>query len=245
LKKIRDNDEEILTEVLKDGGKTNHRVRHSYSTPQRAKAIRLANAWGVTKTSRETTIPSPNIKRWLKNGPSRKKGSGRKLMYPELEKRLLRFIRAVRDQNKTITARNLIAKGRMIAKELNFTKIRFSNGWLTRFMKRNNLSRRKKTTSSAHSINDLSASIENFKSKFVAEVLTGDYFDLDQVLNLDETSVKRDAPLNYTIEAKGAKHVAIKTTGSEKTSYTVALCISFTGERLPAMLIWPSQGKKQ
>ena len=40
------------------------------------------------------------------------------------------------------------------------------------------------------------------------------------------------------------KHVQIRTTGSEKTCYTVALAVTYTGQKLPAMLIWPSQGKK-
>ena len=86
--------------------------------------------------------------------------------------------------------------------------------------------------------------IDKFRREFVTDVLLTDTYDLDYVINFDETSITRDAPSDYTIDSKGVKQVKIRTTGSEKTSYTVALAVSYTGRKLRAMLIWPSQGKK-
>ena len=37
-------------------------------------------------------IPEKNIKRWIKNGPERKKGAGRKTMDPNMEKNLLQWV---------------------------------------------------------------------------------------------------------------------------------------------------------
>ena len=64
------------------------------------------------------------------------------------------------------------------------------------------------------------------------------------LINLDETSVRRDAPSDTTIDTVGVEQVRIRTTGSEKTAYTVVLAATFTGEKLPLMFIWPSQGKR-
>jgi hypothetical protein len=64
------------------------------------------------------------------------------------------------------------------------------------------------------------------------------------VINFDETSIARDSAGNYTLEKRGAKTVAITTTGSEKTNYTTALSVSLNGEKLPAILIWPGSGTR-
>ena len=163
-------------------------------------------------------------------------------MYPALDKRLLNYVRGLREANLPVSVRKLIKKGREVAQELNCTKIRFSNGWLYKFLKRNGLCRRKKTSNSQHHLEDLSPSIENFKRKFAVEVIESDTYDL--VINMDELSITRDSPSDTTIDFRGVKSVQIKSTGCEKTSYTVVLAVSFTGEKLPAMLIWPSKGKK-
>jgi hypothetical protein len=87
-------------------------------------------------------------------------------------------------------------------------------------------------------MDELLPEIKKFKEKFATSVLDGgDIYDLDHVINLDETSIKRDAPSEYTIEERGVKRIQIKTTGSEKTCYTLILAVSFTGEKLPATLI--------
>ena len=123
-------------------------------------------------------------------------------------------------------------------------KIRFSHGWLSKFLRRNGVCHRKKTSNSHHHLADLSPAIETFKRKFAVEVLESDTYDLDQVINMDELSITRDSPSDTTVDFKGVKSVQIKSTGCEKTSYTLVLAVSFTGEKLPAMLIWPSNGKK-
>ncbi len=44
------------------------------------------------KASFMLNIPEKNIKRWIKNGPERKKGAGRKTTDPEMEKQLIDWI---------------------------------------------------------------------------------------------------------------------------------------------------------
>ena len=49
-------------------------------------AIRLARIKSIKEASEIMQIPEKNIKRWMKNGPERKKGAGRKTMDPIMEK---------------------------------------------------------------------------------------------------------------------------------------------------------------
>ena len=49
-------------------------------------AIRLARIKSIKEASELMQIPEKNIKRWMKNGPERKKGAGRKTMDPIMEK---------------------------------------------------------------------------------------------------------------------------------------------------------------
>ena len=47
-----------------------------------------------------------------------------------------------------------------------------------------------------------------------------------------------DEPSNRTVDAKGAKTMAIKTGGHEKTYFTVALACSADGTKLPPIIIF-------
>ena len=105
-------------------------------------------------------------------------------------------------------------------------KIRFSHGWLSKFLRRNGVCHRKKTSNSHHHLADLSPAIETFKRKFAVEVLESDTYDLDQVINMDELSITCDSPSDTTVDFKGVKSVQIKSTGCEKTSYTLVLAVS-------------------
>ena len=48
-------------------------------------------------------------------------------------------------------------------------------------------------------------------------------FEIGQLGNMDEVPLTFDVPLNKTVDVKGAKTIMIKTSGNEKTHYTVVL----------------------
>jgi len=49
-------------------------------------------------------------------------------------------------------------------------------------------------------------------------------FEIGQLRNMDEVPLTFDVPSNKTVDVKGAKTIMIKTSGNEKTYYTVFLC---------------------
>jgi len=62
-------------------------------------------------------------------------------------------------------------------------------------------------------------------------------FEIGQSGNMDEVPLTFDVPSNKTVEVKGAKKIMIKTSGNEKSRYTVVLGCCADGTKLPNLLI--------
>ena len=60
---------------------------------------------------------------------------------------------------------------------------------------------------------------------------------LDQIGNMDKVPVTFDMPVNFTLK-KWQKDVHVATTGSEKYRFTVILCVTADGTKLPAYVIF-------
>ncbi|KAF6114623.1 hypothetical protein HJG60_010587 [Phyllostomus discolor] len=55
---------------------------------------------------------------------------------------------------------------------------------------------------------------------------------------MDEVPLSFDVPSNKTVDVKGAKTINVKTSGNDKTHYTVVLSCCADGTKLPPMLIF-------
>jgi hypothetical protein len=72
--------------------------------------------------------------------------------------------------------------------------------------------------------------------KFCSENLAG--VSMEHFYNMDEVPVSFDMPRNYTVKYKGSQDVKIFTTGHEKSNFTVVLCVTANGGRLPPLVIF-------
>ena len=63
-------------------------------------------------------------------------------------------------------------------------------------------------------------------------------YDLSLIGNMDETPVWFDMPCARTVNAKGEKTVLVKTTGHEKSRFTVVLACMANGVHLKPMIIF-------
>jgi hypothetical protein len=61
---------------------------------------------------------------------------------------------------------------------------------------------------------------------------------------MDEVPLTFDVPSNKTVDVKGAKTIMIKTSGNEKTRYTVVLAWYADGKKLQPLLIFKKKKKK-
>jgi len=63
-------------------------------------------------------------------------------------------------------------------------------------------------------------------------------FEIGQLGNMDELPLTFDVPSNKTVDVESAKTIMIKTSGNEKTRYTVVLARCADGTMLPTLLIF-------
>ena len=63
-------------------------------------------------------------------------------------------------------------------------------------------------------------------------------YPLKYIENMNETPMWFDLPSNTTINKKGEKTISIRTTGHERTSFTVLLGCMADGTKLPAVCIF-------
>jgi hypothetical protein len=172
------------------------------------------------------------VGRWMKaskswvaklNQNTKKVGSGRTAFYPEAEKKLYDWIIEQRKQglgvSYTITRvkmMEILNEPDMISLYEDLAKdFKASNRWMFAFMKRFNLSRRRRTKISQKLPSQTNELLKNFQ-QFIIRLRTEKSFELSNILNMDETPVWFDMAGNFTIDQIGEKTIHIRGTGNEK-----------------------------
>ena len=72
--------------------------------------------------------------------------------------------------------------------------------------------------------------------KYVLDARKKNRFEISQIGNMDEVPLTFDVPSNKTVDVKGAKIITVKTSGHDKTHYTVVLSCCADGTKLPPIL---------
>ena len=158
---------------------------------------------------------------------------GRKAFYPEAEDLLYSWII---EQRKKGLAVNYTSTRLQMCKILKKPIIQalypageyefqVNLSWVNCFMKRFDLSLRRRTKISQKLPEDTEEKLEEFR-RFVIRLRTQYNFDLNSIFNMDETPVWFDMAGNMTINNKGDKTVHIRTTGNDKNRFTVVLTCS-------------------
>jgi len=109
--------------------------------------------------------------------------------------------------------------------------------WCSRFMHRNRLSVRARTTVGQKLPDDWEEKVVNFR-EFVLRRKEELGIQADRVFNMDEVPMSFDAPHSRTVDSTGAESVPVSTTGHEKTGFTVVLVCSESGKKLKPMVIF-------
>lgn len=150
----------------------------SYSEELKQKVIDFAlrrGTNGAAEAAEKFGVPVKNIKRWIKNGPVRKKG-GRKTQDPKMERELAQWVRKhLRDHRVMPKTKIIKEKAKEMSSHADF---KASKGWLEKFLARNHLAEKK-------------------RSKEEAPRTFLDTDDLSSVLNqLPEIQPKQEGPLS-------------------------------------------------
>ena len=228
--------------------------RASYPANFKLKVILFAKKHGNKAAAREFGSPPTAwmIGLWRKQEeeisqlPRTKRAArGKPATWPNLEKTLKHWVQSQRMSGLSVSTKIIMDQGRRIAREMmesndkgeETANFKGTPNWCFLFMKRNGLSLRTRTKLAQKMPAAYEEKILQFHS-YVINLRKNTNFELSQIANMDEVPLTFDVPSNRTVDQKGVKTVSIKTSGHEKTHYTVVLACCANGTKLPPMLIF-------
>ena len=206
----------------------------------------------VRATARHFDIEPSQVRDWRSKKDKLKTSAphllkihkGRNPYFSDLEQELAKWIMDCRAQSLPITRNMAVKKARELAQTDEFqekystiSSFKFSKKWLDCFMVRHDLSNRRRTTVSQHLPKDLLEKQQSFLSYVLYRRLQYDY-PLQFIGNMDETPVTFDLPSSYTLEKRGSSTISIKTTGHERSTFTVIFGCMADGSKLPPVIIF-------
>ena len=215
------------------------RKRTSYSVGQKEEVVSYAKNHGRNSAAAYFGLDKSMVGRWVKASASwtsevsrnsKKIGSGRKVFYPEAEKRLYNWIIEQRKQGIAVTYSIIRVKILEILKESDIVILyedltndfKMSVNWLYAFMKRQRLSLRRRIKISQKLPQQTEELLERFR-QFVAHLRIEKCYEMCNIFNMDETPVWFDMAGNFTVNQIGEKTVHIRETGNEKNQFTIVL----------------------
>ena len=128
------------------------------------------------------------------------------------------------------------------AKKQKITGFIASEGWCTRFMRRDLYSIQEPTKIAQRLPKHYVDNIINFQ-RFVIRHRRQHNYQLSCIGNMDEYLVYMEMLPHKTMNKKGASTVLIKSTGHEQSRYTVVLALMADGKKLPPMIIFKRKTK--
>jgi transposase len=204
------------------------------------------------KTAARFNIQTKQVRDWvnkkdqlLKAQPGLKRlNKGRPPKYVTLETALVEWVRERRNNQQAVSRQMIQVKAKAFAREQEWQTIypdiqdfTFSHKWLDGWMVRNNLSNRRRTTVAQHLPDNLIEKQQEFLAFIMYRRIQHDY-PIGLIGNMDETPMTFDLPSCTTVDETGTRTVSIRTTGHEKTNFTVVLTCMADGTKLPPIVIF-------
>lgn len=162
---------------------------------------------------------------------------GRTAYWPDLENQLENFVMEQRSSCRAVSTVQLRLKALEMSKTMKIQNFKANPSWCYRFMKRKGLAMRQRTTLAQHLPADHIEKIASFR-QFVLGQLRKHNISSDNIINMDEVPLTFDIPMNRTMDVQGKSSITIRTTGHEKSSFTVVLGCTATGKKLPPLIIF-------
>ncbi|GBC35010.2 pogo transposable element with KRAB domain [Rhizophagus irregularis DAOM 181602=DAOM 197198] len=214
--------------------------RTSYSIKQKEEVVNYAKEYGRNSVAAHFEINKSMVGRWVKvsinwtdeiNRNIKKVSTGRRVFYPEVEKKLYDWIIEQRKQGFAVTYSIIRVKMLEILRDPDIIVLygnlmndfKMSNRWLYAFMKRQKLSLRHHTKISQKLPQQTEQLLESFY-RFVTRLRIEKSYKMCNIFNMDETPVYFDMA------------------GNEKNRFTVVLTCAADGTKLPPICIF--KGKR-
>lgn len=218
--------------------------RKSYPAAFKLQVVKYAEENNNRAADRKFNVSEKLVRDWRKQKDSlrsakktKKANRGKKPRWAELEDKLEHWILEQRAACRGVSTIQIRLKAQATAKELGIEEFQGGPSWCFRFMKRKNLSLRIRTSISQELPDGFVEKFEAFQD-FVKEQIATHNITSDHIINMDEVPLTFDIPMTRTVESSGTRTVSIKTTGHEKTHFTVILSCTASGEKLPPMVVF-------
>lgn len=153
---------------------------------------------------------------------SKKANRGAKPRWANLEEKLEEWVLEQRAACRALSTVQIRLKAKTMADEMEIPEFKGGPSWCFRFMKRKQLCIHARTTLSQRVLADFQEKVDRFK-KFAASQQRQYNIDLDHIINMDEVPLTFDIPMLRSVETRGVSSVTIRTTGHEKSHFTVVL----------------------
>lgn len=231
-----------------ESSKPSKKVRAAYTIAKKQQVVKYAKEHSIYQACKHFHLSPGTIGPWMKIDFSKENivlfrvaGSGRKLSYPiEKEEQLVAWVLEQRDVHLAVTIQHIIDQA-ILTIQPSTPSFQGTRGWVQKFMRRNNLSLRAKTSIAQK----LPAALEEKMATFlrsVQEARKQSKYPDNMIVNMDETPMYFDMTTNKTVNLKGAKTVSVRSTGADKRRLTVVLAATGDGKMLPPMIIF--KGKR-
>ena len=230
----------------------------SYTLKFKLEAIAFAELNSINSASKKFNVERKRIREWSKckeslqslkkkdRGSKRKRldGGGRKPLDQQMEEVLVEWIYDRRDKGLRVSRKLIMKKALFVYNEKakendseNSKTFVASTGWLQKFMHRNGLSLRRKTSVAQK---DPSKLIDKLVSYILhARRYASKYNYLpSNIIAMDETPVWSDMISDTTVHKTGDKTVTMKTTGHEKLRVSVCLTAKADGTKLKPFIVF-------
>lgn len=218
--------------------------RHAYEADFKLKAISHALEHGNRAAAREFNINESMVRKWRKQEDdlrqvkkTKKSFRGNKARWPQLEDKIEQWVIEQRTAGRSVSTVTIRLKATALACDMKINDFRGGPSWCFRFMKRRNLSIRTRTTISQQLPADYEEKMVIFRT-YCQNKITEKKIRPEHITNMDEVPLTFDIPVNRTVEKTGTSTVSIRTTGNEKSSFTVVLGCQANGQKLPPMVIF-------
>ena len=227
--------------------------RKSYDASYKLKAVERAENSSKEASAREFGVDAKRIRVWcsqkdkLKATKKEKKatrkrldGAGRKPNDVEMEEELFEWIVDLRSRHLCVSRRMIQMQAKTLSTDDGF---KVSRGWLQRFMKRHDLSLRRKTTISQAVPSDVIPKLVSFVLHLRSLQVRHKY-PTNSIFAMDETACWMDMPSDTTVATTGSHSIPLKTTGHEKDHFTVILTTKADGTKLKPFVVFKGKGTR-
>lgn len=218
--------------------------RKSYSADYKLRVVKYAAENGNRAAERKFGVSEKLVRDWRKAEATltamkatKKANRGLKARWPELEERVHRWVLEQRAAGRGLSTVQLRLHAQVVAKAMNINDFAGGPSWCYRFMQRNRLSIRARTTMCQKQPADFQAKVDSF-CEFIQKHVSEHNVTPDHIINMDEVPLTFDIPMGRSVAEKGQKSVNIVTTGHEKSHFTVVLACCGDGSKLPPMVIF-------